>query len=248
MRIAALYDIHGNLPALEAVLSEVRAARPDLLVVGGDVLPGPMPTECLAMLRAVELPVRFIHGNGDREVLLERAGTPSAGIPPAFREVMTWNAARLTTDDAAFVSAWPATIREQVDGLGDVLFCHATPRSDTEIFTRLTPEDRLRPAFDGIDAAVVVCGHTHMPFDRRIGSIRVINAGSIGMPFGEPGADWLLLGPDVRPIHSEYDRHAAAARIRRSAYPQAEQFAESNVLHPPTAEDMLAVFTNASPT
>ena len=116
-------------------------------------------------------------------------------------------------------------MRLHVRGLGDVLFCHGTPRSDVEIFTRLTAEERLFPAFEGVDAAVVVCGHTHMPFDRTVRGIRVVNAGSVGMPFGDPGAYWLLLGPDVSPRHQRYDLEAAAARIRASDYPQAEAFA-----------------------
>ena len=131
-------------------------------------------------------------------------------------------------------------------GLGDVLFCHATPRSDLEIFTRLTAEDRLFPAFAGVDAAVVVCGHTHMPFDRTVRGIRVVNAGSVGMPFGEPGADWLLLGPDLWPRHLRYDFEAAAARIRASAYPQAEAFAAGTPAQPPSEPEMLKAFARRS--
>ena len=129
----------------------------------------------------------------------------------------------------------------------DVLFCHATPRSDTEIFTSLTPDDRLLPAFAGIDAALAVCGHTHMPFDRTVGGVRVVNAGSVGMPFGLPGADWLLLGPGVEPRHTDYDLEAAAARVRATAYPQAEEFAARSVLRPPSEDEALALFARAEP-
>jgi hypothetical protein len=126
-----------------------------------------------------------------------------------------------------------------------VLFCHATPRSDTEIFTRLTAEERLLPLFEGLDAAVVVCGHTHMQFDRTIAGVRVVNAGSVGMPFGEPGAYWLLLGPDVRLRYTPYDLAGAAARIRGTAYPQADDFAARNVLVPPSEAAMLDAFARA---
>jgi diadenosine tetraphosphatase ApaH/serine/threonine PP2A family protein phosphatase len=120
-----------------------------------------------------------------------------------------------------------------------------TPRNEDECFTRLTPEDRLLPIFEGLNATVVVCGHTHMQFDRMIGETRVVNAGSVGMPFGEPGADWLLLGPDVQLRHTSYDLAKAAEGIRETDYPQAKDFAARYVLQPPSAEEMLAVFTNA---
>jgi predicted phosphodiesterase len=248
MRLAALYDIHGNLPALEAVLADVRLAGVDAVVVGGDVVPGPLPRECLDCLAALDLPVHYLRGNGDRVVCAARRGDDvSAEVPAAFRDVIRWSAATLTDDDAARLSAWPATLRLPARGLGEVLFCHATPRSDVEIFTRLTAEERLFDAFDGVATPLVVCGHTHMPFDRMIRGIRVVNAGSVGMPFGEPGAYWLLLGPDVTPRHTRYDLAAAAARIRASAYPQAEAFAAGNVLAPPSETAMLQAFTQAKP-
>ena len=124
-----------------------------------------------------------------------------------------------------------------------MLFCHATPRGENECFTRLTPEDRLLPVFEGLNVAVVVCGHTHMQFDRMIGRIRVVNAGSVGMPFGEPGANWLLLGPDVQLRHTSYNFTKAAERIRDTSYPQAQDFAAQYVLQPPSEGEMLEVFT-----
>jgi putative phosphoesterase len=241
MRVAALYDIHANLPALEAVLAEIRRAEVDLVVVGGDVLPGPMPRETLACLRDLEVPVRLIHGNGEREVLAERAGK-EVSVPESYRETLRWVAEQLDPEHERWLAGWPATIRVEIRGLGEVLFCHATPRNDTEIFTRSTPEDRVLPAFAGVDAPVVVCGHTHMPFDRAIRGIRVVNAGSVGMPFGEPGADWLLLGPGVQPRHTPYDLERAAERIRRTSYPQAEEFAARDVLRPRSESEILELF------
>jgi predicted phosphodiesterase len=243
VRLAAIYDIHGNLPALEAVLAEMRPAGVDLIVVGGDVLPGPMPRETLACLRDLEVPVRFIQGNGDREVLAVLAGKDTGAVPEPFRDAMRWNAGELHAEDARMVASWPPTLQLPIPGLGEVLFCHATPRSDTEIFTRLTPEDRLVPIFDGLGASLVVCGHTHMPFDRTIGRVRVVNAGSVGMPFGAPGADWLLLGPGVEARHTAYELTAAAGRIRATNYPQAEEFAARNVLQPPSEKQMIEAFS-----
>ena len=245
MRIAAIYDIHGNLPALEAVLQDVRQAGVNQMVVGGDVLPGPMPRETLACLLDLDIPVQFIRGNGDREVLAEKAGTATGAIPERFREVIRWNAQQLDAEQERLVARWPETLRVEIQGIGTVLFCHATPRNDTEVFTRLTPVDRLLPIFGGLDVALVVCGHTHMQFDRTIGTIRVVNAGSVGMPFGEPGADWLLLGPDVHLRHTTYDLSSAAQRIRGTSYPQADEFAAQNVLQPPSEENTLALFARA---
>jgi putative phosphoesterase len=241
MQIAALYDIHGNLPALEAVLDDVHVAGADHIIVGGDVVPGPMPIECIERLLDVRLPVRFIRGNGDREVLARMRGVETGTVPEPFREIIRWNADQIRAYEALLAS-WPDTVAVQVPDLGDVLFCHATPRNDTEIFTRLTPEERLLPVFEGVEASLVVCGHTHMQFDRAVGRIRVVNAGSVGMPFQEPGAYWLMLGSRVRLRRTTYDRDKAAERIRRTKYPQAEEFAARHVLTSPSEADTLQAF------
>ena len=243
MTIAALYDIHGNLPALEAVLDDVRGAGAERIVVGGDVVPGPLPRETLDRLLSLDLPIQFISGNGDRVVRALMRGEEPAEVPEAYRDGIRWNARQLDEHHRRALDSWPATLRLEVAGLGRVLFCHATPQNDVDIFTRLTPEAPLLPRFDGLDVDIVVCGHTHMQFDRRVGSTRVINAGSVGMPFGRPGAHWLLLGPDVDLRHTEYDLTAAAELIRESSYPGASEFAERNVLHPPAEEVMLKAYT-----
>ncbi len=245
MRVAAIYDIHGNLPALEAVLQEVRRADVELIVVGGDVVPGPMPRETLACLLDLDIPVQFIQGNCEIDALAEMTGAGAARCPEQFREIVRWSAQQLFPEYEQLVAGWAKTLRIEIGGLGAVLFCHATPRDDNEIFTRLTPEERLLPIFEGLDASVVVCGHTHMQFDRIVGGIRIVNAGSVGMPFGEPGADWLLLEPDVQLQHTPYDFTKAAERIRNTGYPQAQDFAANHVLQPASEEKMLEVFTRA---
>jgi putative phosphoesterase len=239
-RVAALYDIHGNLPALEAVLQDVRRAGVDRIVVGGDVVPGPMPRETLACLIDLDISLAFIQGNGDREVI-----APTGAVPASFLEAMRWNAEQLRPQDQQQLASWPLTHRERIAGIGEVLFCHATPRNDMEIFTRQTPDAALMPIFGTLDVALAVCGHTHMQFDRTIGSVRVVNAGSVGMPFGEPGAYWLLLGPDVELRRTPYDLEDAARRVRATNYPQAEEFASRNVLNPPSETEILAMFTHA---
>jgi len=191
VRVAALYDIHGNLPALDAVLAEVDA---DVILVGGDFVAGPWPAETYERLTSLEGDVRFIRGNADREVVEEEPGR----APP---ELMDFVRGRLSDDAFSFLRSLP--LAETIDR---VLFCHATPRDDEEIFTRVSPEESWREALDGVDADIVVCGHTHIQFDRPIGDIRVVNAGSVGMPYErEAGAYWALLdGNDVELRRTEY--------------------------------------------
>jgi putative phosphoesterase len=245
MRVAAIYDIHANLPALKAVMDGIRQAGVDQLVVGGDVLPGPMPRETISYLQQLDIPAHFIQGNGDREVLAlsPRAKQQMSSVPEQFLPILRWTAQQLHSEDEEFVRGWPETLRLDIRGLGEVLFCHATPRSDTEVFTRLTPEESLFPLFEGLNVATLVCGHTHMQFDRTIGSTRVLNAGSVGMPFGKPGAYWLLLGPEIQFRHTAYDLAKAAEHIRDTNYPQAAEFAAHNVLQPPSEEEILKAFS-----
>jgi len=245
MRVAALYDVHGNLPALEAVLKEVRAAGVDRIIVGGDLMPGPMPRECLDLLRAIDLPVSFIRGNGDRETVAAARGTIGAAVPEYFHESIRWNGAQLSSADQEAIDAWPLVLRMTIPGMGAVLFCHATPRDDNEIFTVATADEKLQPLFDPLGADLVVCGHTHIQFDRWIGSTRVVNAGSVGMPFDEPGAYWLLLGPLVELRKTAYDRDAAAGRIRKSAYPLASEFADKSILTTPPKQAMINSLSKA---
>ncbi len=248
MRIAALYDIHGNLPALEAVLQEVLGESVNLIVVGGDVFPGPMSGEALSLLLGLETPVRFLAGNGDREVLALADGHEPGDIPEAYRAAMRWVARQLEPEHARSIASWPEVLRLEIEGLGHVLFCHATPRNDTEIFTCSTPEQRLIPIFEKAGTPLVVCGHTHLQFDRMIGDVRVLNAGSVGMPFGTPGAYWLSLGPGVELRRTAYDLAKAAKRIRATRYPQADEFASRNILQPPSEHEMPELLARAEST
>jgi putative phosphoesterase len=237
MRVAVLADIHGNLPALEAVLAEVEAAAPDLVVVCGDVASGPLPAEAIELLRSLP-DARFVRGNADRELVSAFDGATDGSSALSN----DWCATQISREQRDFLASFAETVSIEVDGLGRVLFCHGSPRSDEEMMTSETPDGRLAEFTAGVDAAVVVSGHTHMPLDRTIGGVRVINPGSVGMPFGEPGAHWALLGPGLDMRRTDYDREAAAARIRRSEWPDAEEFARSNVLTAPSADDAFAYF------
>ncbi len=244
------------MPALDAVLEEVRRAEVDLIVFGGDVIPGPMVRETLSCVLHLDITTQFIHGNGELAALAQiDAPDPSAvtywgttggaPLPEPFRDVIRWTARKVQPDYTRVLASWPRTISIDMPELGSVLFCHATPHSETDAFTRMTPEDVLLPVFEGLGASLVVCGHTHMQFDRMIGSTRVVNSGSVGMPFGRTGADWVLLGPGVDLRNTSYDLADAAERIRATDYPEADNLANS-LRHPPSEEQILEQFTRIS--
>jgi predicted phosphodiesterase len=220
--IAALYDVHGNVHALEAVLAELERERPDAIVFGGDIASGAFPKETLALVRALE--ARCLRGNADRRY----TETPEAA----------WVWAQLSDEEAAWLQGLP----EQIE-LGGILFCHGTPRSDEEIVTPATTDGRLAEILTGVEQELVVAGHTHMQLDRRVGYWRFVNAGSVGMPYeDEPGAYWAIVGEEVELRRTDYDVEAAAAAIRTSGWPMAEEFAAENVLTVPSREDAIAVF------
>jgi putative phosphoesterase len=194
MRVAVLSDVHGNLPALEAVLAEVSRECVESVVSGGDLLSPPFAAECLERLLALGDGVVFVRGNADREAV-------------GFEEV---------------VAGWPLTVELDVDGLGRVLFCHGSPRSDEEILTRVSPDDRVSAALAGVDETVVVGGHTHVQFDREVAGRRLVNAGSVGMPYeGRHGAFWALLGPDVELRRTEYDAEPMVSALEAIGDPGA---------------------------
>jgi putative phosphoesterase len=240
-RIAAIYDVHGNLPALEAVLADLESVNPDLLVVGGDVVAGPMPTEVLDRLAVLGESICFLRGNADREVVAAydagRYADATDVTGPAER-VAAYAASKINRAHWDLLASFAERLVVEVEGVGQVLFCHGSPRSDEEIVTAATTEGRLREILAEVDQDLVVCGHTHAQFDRRVGGKRVINAGSVGMPYqGEPvGAFWLLLGVGgVSLWRSDYDLHRAVGRIRATGYPDAEDMAQI-LLEPPDPE------------
>ncbi len=237
MRVAAISDIHGNLPALEAVLSEVERERPDLIVVCGDVASGPMPAETIDLLRTLPR-TRFVRGNADRGLVEEFDAKPRSAWPGPFAD---WCAKQITPSQRDFLTSFEDTVLvEGVDGIGRVLFCHATPRNDVDVMTKETALDRMRVHLSGVDASMVVCGHTHMQFDRMVDHIRVVNVGSVGMTYGEPGAYWAMLGPGLQLRRTDYDREAAGQRIRAKDWLNAGEFATQNVITPPSIEEAMA--------
>ena len=237
MRVAALYDIHGMLAPLQAVLDEV--ADTDVIVVGGDVASGPQPAETLELLRALGDRVRWVRGNGDRAL----ATGDDNDVRPATQASLRWTVERLTDEQRGFLGSLPETVVLDVDGLGDVCFCHATPRSDREIVTQATPDRHLRKVLARTTEPVVVAGHTHMQLDRRVDDSRWVNAGSVGMPYeGEVAAFWALLGPDVELRRTPFDVERAVDAVLASGWPDAESFAEQNLRQAVRREDVVPVF------
>jgi putative phosphoesterase len=244
MRIAAIYDIHGNTPAIEAVLDVISKKNVDAIVIGGDVVSGPFPRETLNLLQKIRVPTYFILGNAESDVIRLILGQPSNGMSEKANEVANWAVDQLTSEQKDFLLTWRNKLQLELVPGCSAYFCHGTPRSNEEIFTLVTPEEKVSDIFRRGDSSVYICGHTHMQFKRTINNIRIINAGSVGMPFGGTGADWLLInGNEFEFVHTEYNLLSAAERMRTSSYPDVEDFIQNNVIHSPTKNKMIDVLT-----
>ncbi len=238
MAVAALYDIHGNLPALEAVLAEEDVQAAEVIVVGGDVAPGPFIPEVLDLLSALGGRVRYVRGNADRELIdaYEAWAAGTLSVPdnaPEPERMAAWAAARLNDAHRRLLATFEPTVSLTIARLGDVLFCHASPRSDLDIITSASSDEKLAALLTDRHERLIVAGHTHMQLDRTVEGLRFINPGSVGAPYeDEPGAYWSLLGPDVELRRTVYDYHAAAAVIRATGYPFADDLVEASLLSP----------------
>jgi predicted phosphodiesterase len=219
MKVLALYDIHGNLDALKAVLDDPRVTDAEAIVVGGDIVPGAFSAECLALLRGQELPTHWVRGNGEREVAEAAANAVDPGdvSPDAGADLTAaLTAAALGAEVCSSLGALPTTV--ELDG---VFYCHATPRRDDEMLTRISPVERWAEALDGVELPLVVGGHTHQQDDRTVGRVRFVNAGSVGLPYeGDPAARWAWISdgaPELR--RTEYDGAAAGRRMLAAGWP-----------------------------
>jgi len=240
--VAVLSDIHANLPALDAVLAEPDVAAADAIVLLGDIALGPMPAETLDVLAGLGERAVWVHGNCEREMVTVFDG---GNVPGPNGEQAAASAALIGRPYRDMLDGLPLTVMLDVSGLGQTLFCHASPRRDEEMVLVDSPPERWEAAFSGLDPGVraVVCGHTHMQFDRLAAGRRVINPGSVGMPYGPPGAHWALLGPGVVLRRTEYDTTAAAAQIAASRYPGGAEWAREYVLSHYSDTEALAAFT-----
>ena len=227
-------DVHGNAPALEAVLAAVEQARPDLVVFGGDLTWGPLPEATLALVEPLAETALFLRGNADR-ALVEYA-TETAVDEPSERA--RWLVSQHDGPALRFLERFVQQATVDVAGLGAVRFCHGSPRGDTELVTFATPEQRMRALLEGVDERVLVTAHTHVQFDRVVAGARSVNAGSVGMAYeGRPGAYWALLGPDVELRRTDYDVDEAVRRYRARGDPGAEAMVEI-LLEPPTRDEV----------
>ena len=228
MRVAALYDIHGNLPALEAVLAEVERERVDAIVVGGDIASGPpQPREVVELLRSL-LNVHCIRGNADRVFDEEFAGD----------EGLAWLLKQLDDEQARWLAGLPFSVV-----LDDTLYVHATPIDDTTMVTELTTDDKLAGLLRDVEQGRVVAGHTHMQLERRVGDRLFVNAGSVGWPYeGRTGAYWAILDDGVEFRRTDYDLERTAGLVRGSGHPRAEEIAAENILVSAPRAEALEVF------
>jgi putative phosphoesterase len=215
MKVLALYDIHGNVEALDAVLADSRAADPDVILVGGDAVPGPFAREVLARLATVSVPVVWIRGNGEREVVeaIDKP-TPKGDDMAAITESLTARA--IGVEQARELAGLPLTVE-----IAGVLYCHASPRRDDEMLTRLSTGERFEAALAEVELPLVVAGHTHQQDDRTVGRRRFVNAGSVGLPYeGDGDARWLWIEDGI-PIlrQTPYDHVGAGTRILEAGWP-----------------------------
>jgi predicted phosphodiesterase len=241
VRVAVLSDIHGVLPALEAVLAEPDVAAADLIVLTGDLAAGPQPVETLDLLRGLGERAVWVRGNADRELVEFRRGERTS-MPD---EISAWAAGQLREDQVGLLAGLPMTATIALDGLGVVLFCHATPRDDEEVVLVDSRIERWAEVFDGLDASIaaVVCGHTHMPFARLADRRLVLNPGSVGMPYGGTGAHWALLGAGAGLRVTDFDLDRACDRIgAESGFPDAREWAEYFVRSEAGDTDALRAF------
>jgi putative phosphoesterase len=232
-RVAVIADVHGNAPALRAVLGELAETDADLLVSLGDATWGIQPEETRELLEAVELPAILVAGNGERALRELRDGREGTA-----RE--RWMRDRHSPETFAFLDAFVEHAVVDVDGLGNVRFCHGSPRSDIELVTPSTPEPRIRAMTEGVPERVVLTAHTHLQFDREVAGIRSVNPGSVGMPYtGQPGAFWAVLGPDVELRRTTYDVEETVRTFRESDDPLADAMVEV-LLVPPAPDEVIA--------
>ncbi len=246
MRVAVLADIHGNLPALDAVLCDVDAAGADAIVLNGDIADGPMPARTLDRLEELGERAIWVRGNTDRSLAAAFDGTFQPSGLPANPSVgyFTWCAARIGQVHRDRLASLPLTVTLDIDGLGPVAFCHGTARDENEFILADSPLEPYRAAFAGLAEQTVVLGHTHMPFDRLADTRRFLNPGSVGLPYGHAGAAWALLGPDVTLRRTLYDTRAAAATLLASASDLPDiEFITGNMAAAASDAEALAAFT-----
>lgn len=242
-RIAVLSDTHGVLPCLNAVLGERDVESADMVVVTGDIAAGPQPTQVLDRLLELGDRVRLVRGNADRDLVTAASGVqPPEGTPP----VDLWAATQLTGPHVELLAALEHPVTLSLDGVGEVLFCHGTPRDDNEVVLVDTrPSQWAKVLKDVPDSVkVVCCGHTHVPFARLMNRRWVVNSGSTGMPYGSTGVPWVLLearGIQLRSTPID-PRQVASSIVDNSGFPGVQAWVQDYVLAPPSDLEAVLAF------
>jgi putative phosphoesterase len=243
-RVAVLSDVHGVLPALTAVLAEPDVQTAELIVLTGDIAAGPQPVRTLDLLLSLGDRAVWVGGNCERELVTAARGN---AVP---EPISAWAGAQLLTEHVELLDGLPKTATLDVRGLGEVLFCHATPRDDEEFVLVDSPLDRWAEVLAGAPDTIV-CGHTHMPYVRLADRRTVVNPGSVGMPYGTTGAHWALLGgsdgPAIQLRRTHFDRASAADAIEAECdFPDIAEWTGFYLREPASDAEALAVFTPKS--
>jgi predicted phosphodiesterase len=248
MKVAALYDIHANLPALDAILKEIESVNVELIVCGGDCAAGPMPGETIDRLANLGVPSRFVMGNADRAMIEDYdSKSRPEDTTNASESGPRWSARHISGSQRDFLAAFKPTVAVNVPVLGSVLFCHGSPRSDTEVITAVTPEDRLAAMLDAVTEDIVVCGHTHRQFQLQARGKRVLNAGSVGMPYeGAAAAFWLMLGEGIDMRRTTYDVESALQAFRTTGYPNVDEMLKESLIEPADPDEVSRYFERSA--
>ena len=231
--VAVLSDVHGMLLPLERVLAEPAVAGAEVVVVTGDHTWGPQPVEVLDRLVGLGDRAVLLRGNADRELLQMSRGLD---IGLAGDPLSVWGAQQLMPRHQELLGAMPGSARIEVDGFGAVLLSHATPRDDEEVVLVDSRIERWLEVHADLpdEVTTVVAGHTHMPFIRLVDGRLVVNPGSVGLPYGRPGAHWALLEGGLASLGrtlidpDELIESTAAA----SSLPGVREWLEAVVRHP----------------
>jgi putative phosphoesterase len=242
MRIAVLADVHGNAPALRAVLAGIDHDSVDAIVVAGDVVGGPLVRETLELLDARAEPTHWVRGNSEREAVAAYDGAALSDDPPG--RAAAWSAKALDRRWRDALASWPISL-----ALDGVRFCHGSPRRDDEIFTRATPDEVLLTALRDVPERLVVGGHTHQQIVRPLaGGVTYANAGSVGIPYeGWPGAFWMLIESGVvRPRETTYDLDAAVQELLASGFSDVEDQLGESLLDPVDPDSVTAFFEQSA--
>jgi putative phosphoesterase len=242
MRIAVLADVHGNLPALRAVLAQLSREPVDAIVVAGDVSGGPLVRAALELIDARPEPVHWIAGNSERETVAVFDGGEIPDTAPG--RAAAWSSGQLDVGWRDALASWPIAL-----ALDGVCFCHGSPRRDDEILTRGTPDAALVEVLGDVPEALVVGGHTHQQLIRRVrDGLVYVNAGSVGLPYeGTADAFWMVVADGVPQLRkTAYDQPAALAELRAAGFPDVDDHLDGSLISPVDPDWVTAFFEHTA--